>query len=760
MDSCLRKLALGMLAALAFACLCSCGKTKAPAAGTTKESKPAPVKATETKPAGQPPAPAPAPAPPEMAKPAATSTEEPAPPPKPKAVKPGPARDWKEIAQSGKLRVLVMPRSEPNGLARRMMPEDYERALLANLKQQFKIELELIPVGDFVELFSSLLEGNGDMIAASITITPERRKLFAFTTPFFHTTEQIVVSSKEKDVKTVADLVGKTGCLQPGTCYWESMEGLLKQYPGIKLAAAPPGLEPESLLLRVGARKYQFTVADDNYVENYLAYRQDVKSIYEFPGRRDLAWPVRKESKELLAKLNAFISEELPHTRNKDAKGDMPEIKRRKFLRVLTRNNPYCYFIHRGRPMGFEHDLASEFAKRSGVNAVMVTPPEWNDMIPWLMSGKGDVIASTFTMTPARKANKGIAFCRPYGSVTQTLVGRSREKAISSLQDLKGRTVVVRKSSSYWETMSKLRDSGLGFKLLAAPEDMETHEIISKVAAGEFDLTVADDIIANAESSAEAGAKSLIAVSEPEGYAWAVRAEDYQLRAEIDRFFKEEYKSTFYNLTYKKYFRNAEMASSIDRDSLQGLEFGVSPYDEIFKKYGSKFGFHWCLIAAQSYQESRFDPKAKSHLGTLGLLQLLPSTAAEMGFRDVVSPDSGVHAGVKYLSKQRDRIPKGEVDDQNRVCFALACYNAGYGHLYDARNLAEELGLSPNVWPANVEEAMKRLSEPRYASKARYGYCKSSETLNYVREIMVRYKHYSDRADAKTRREAVGGAPK
>jgi membrane-bound lytic murein transglycosylase F len=96
------------------------------------------------------------------------------------------------------------------------------------------------------------------------------------------------------------------------------------------------------------------------------------------------------------------------------------------------------------------------------------------------------------------------------------------------------------------------------------------------------------------------------------------------------------------------------------------------------------------------------------------------------------------------------------VDEYNRVCFALASYNAGYGHLYEARQLADDLGALPERLGANVEEARKLLSNPKYASKARYGYCKATETINYVRDITTRYKHYSDRADAKTRRDIVG----
>lgn len=671
----------------------------------------------------------------------------------PPPFKPGPARDWSQIAAQGSLRVAVLPRHSPSGITGSVTPEDFERALLTNFARQNNLDIECVVARKFSELGQALMAGRCDLIAASIAITPERRKAFAFTTPFRRTVEQIVVPASERSIRGLDDLAGRTGVIQPGTCYWDSMKGLVNERPAIKMTAAPEGLEPDPLLMRVGVGKYQFTVAEDSYVNCYLERRHDIKSVYEFPNSRGIAWPVRKESPALLERLNAFLVSELQICRTDNVKGDMPEIKRRGFLRVLTRNTAFCYFIHRGRSMGFEYDMVAEFAKRQGLVPVMIVPPNWSDLLPWLESGKGDMIAANMTPTSERRQNDDVSFGAPYGSMTQTLVGRSSEARMGSLQELKGRKVMVRRSSSYWSTMSALRDSGLDFKLFAAPEEMDTPEIMLKVASGEIDLSVADDAIVDAGIRAGIKIKGLISVSEPESYAWAFRVEDKALKAAADKFIKDNcrarYHSGFYNIVYKRYYVDDTLMRNVDKELLRGPSMKISPFDEVFKSYGSKYGLNWCLIAAQAFQESQFDPKAQSHLGTIGLLQVMPATARDMGFKSISDVDTGVHAGVRYLRAQLDRLSPADLKDDDMVCFALASYNAGYGHLSDARLLAESMGLNPDVWFGNVEEALKALSNPKVAATARYGYCRSFETVAYVRNIMAMFKHYTEMVETR-----------
>jgi membrane-bound lytic murein transglycosylase F len=182
-------------------------------------------------------------------------------------------------------------------------------------------------------------------------------------------------------------------------------------------------------------------------------------------------------------------------------------------------------------------------------------------------------------------------------------------------------------------------------------------------------------------------------------------------------------------------------------DSPSGGE--LSPYDDLARQYAERYGFDWRLIVSQMYQESRFDPNAKSWVGALGLLQVLPRTGKELGLENLRDPETGLHAGVKYLDWLMRRF-EPDLPVAERTWFALASYNAGVGHVRDARRLARQLDMDPDRWFNNVEKAMLLLANQRYARKARHGYVRGHEPVNYVREIRDRYLAYIKLKDEET----------
>jgi membrane-bound lytic murein transglycosylase F len=198
----------------------------------------------------------------------------------------------------------------------------------------------------------------------------------------------------------------------------------------------------------------------------------------------------------------------------------------------------------------------------------------------------------------------------------------------------------------------------------------------------------------------------------------------------------------FYNITYKKYFKNPHKIRKHVALRVDGQEGnGLSPYDAAARTYAAQYGFDWRLIVAQMYQESRFDPLAKSWVGALGLMQVMPRTAQQFGFSDLQDPDVGLHAGVRYLDWLQERFDP-ELPVQDHMWFALASYNAGVGHVRDARRLARKMGWNHNRWFGNVERAMLLLSKRKYARQARHGYVRGSEPVKYVREIRNRFNAY------------------
>ena len=392
--------------------------------------------------------------------------------------------------------------------------------------------------------------------------------------------------------------------------------------------------------------------------------------------------------------------------------------------------------------MGFEYQLISLFAKKHNLQVVAIVPPEWSDLFEWLEEGRGDIIAAGVSLTGKRRKNSSINFSVPYRKTRQYIVCRKQDKAkFKSIRDLNNHTVAVRKNSSYAEQLEKLKKDGVMLKIKVLPENIETYEIIKQVSDGIYDLTVADDVFYKT-STVYNKIAAPFAVSDSEPYVWGVRKNNSRLLKEINAFIRDVYKSKDYNILVKRYFNSHSARNKFEKAVIDKKKSKISPYDSLIKKYAYDYDLPWCLIAAQMYQESRFNPNARSWSGAVGLLQLMQKTAEEMKCSNPHNPAENIKAGVKYLKYLYDRLP-AEISGKNRICFALAAYNGGYGHVQDARKLAGSLNYDSNRWFGHVENAMRLLSEKKYYSKAKYGYCRSDEIVSYVRNILIRYVEYS-----------------
>jgi membrane-bound lytic murein transglycosylase F len=273
-----------------------------------------------------------------------------------------------------------------------------------------------------------------------------------------------------------------------------------------------------------------------------------------------------------------------------------------------------------------------------------------------------------------------------------------------------------------------------------APEDRETEELIADVAAGSIAFTVADSNIAAVEMTYRSNVQVTLALKQEQPIAYGARKENKALLAALDEFVKKRFRGLEYNVLKKEYFENKRIIESAHTDDVR-VSGTISAYDSLMKQHSKEYGLDWRLMASQSYQESRFDPHAKSWVGAQGLFQVMPATGAEMGYDNLEEPDQGIHAGIQYVSQLIDEFD-ADLPFKQRVRFALASYNCGRGHVEDARRLATEMGLNPNKWFGNVEKAMLLLQQPKYAKKARHGYCRGEEPVKYVSEIQSRYDNY------------------
>lgn len=649
------------------------------------------------------------------------------------------SKDLDQLRKAGVLRVLVPARSD--FLERAASPAAAEQALAARFARKLGLKVELIEVADANQLFDELDAGHADLIAASLTETPERQKRALFSRPLRFVKQQLVVKKGTTGVGKLEDLAGKTVTVRGSSASAETLRALAEKVPGLTLAEPEPGEDVYAVLQRVARGEVFATVADSDLLAGALTFEPELQAAFDLTEKDPIGWAFRKGATKLKAAADAFLVEHALTSFKDDAyKADLDGLKKREVLRVLTRNTATTYFLYRGEQLGFEYELMQDFAKSQGLRLEMVVPPDREQLLAWLDKGLGDVVAAGLTATDERKAQ--FAFATPYNKVSELLVVNAKTKGVESLSDLKGKTVTVRKSSSYYETLAPLAEKH-GFTIAFAPEDVETEELLDQVAQGKVFATVADSNIVDVELTYSSDVKSVGPVSDVRPLGWAVRKDQPKLKAALDAYVKKNDRGLFFNMTRNKYFKNAKVvkrATSNERSDVAGK---ISEWDDIARKYAREYELDWRLVLAQMYQESRFDPKAKSWVGALGLMQVMPATAKDLKISDVVDPDQGTHAGVKLLARYAKLFDSPAIKEKDRIRFALAAYNCGPGHVYDAQRVAKDLKLDPNKWFEHVEKAMLLLAKPAYAKRARHGYCRCGEPVNYVSQIQSRYDSYA-----------------
>ena len=592
--------------------------------------------------------------------------------------------------------------------------------------------LELVRADTVSELIPSLLANKGDVIAAGLTVTTARKTQVAFTRPWRTVDEHLVAKKGAANVpKDLKALVGRKVVVPKDSAYSESVLNV-GALPVEKDGVASPTALAEAL------NAEELTVLDDVQLDGLRAYLPDVQPLFPIATERPIAFAVRPDDATLRSKLDAFLIERAFTAGVTNDQRDLPDIKKRGTLRVLTRNNAVSFFLYRGNRDGFDYELAKGFAKSQGLMLEVVVAPTYDSMLQMLERGNADFIAASLTVTPEREQR--VAFTRPYLKVTELFVQKKGSPALTSLEQLRGRTVTVRPSSSYAEKLKPLAPR-YGFTLAAADERDEVEDLLADVDDGVIELTVADSHFFDAEAMFRPTLEAPLALSASDSVpiAFATRKTNPKLQAALDAFVARVYRGTEYNLLKKRCFGSrATITQGHERASKTG---SLSQYDAVIRQYSDRYGFDWRLMSAQAWRESRFDPRARSGAGAIGLFQVLPSTGRDLGFTRLTDPDQGTHAGIKYMSQLVQRVePSVPIDE--RVRFALAGYNAGFTRVQDARKLAASLKLDPDVWAGNVEKAMLLMARPRYSKNLRSGFCRCQEPVDYVRIIENKYESF------------------
>lgn len=431
---------------------------------------------------------------------------------------------------------------------------------------------------------------------------------------------------------------------------------------------------------------------------------------------------------------------------------DLIEVKSAGKLRALVDNSSTSYFVYKGTPMGFEYELLSRFASAIDVELAVEPIKDLDNIIDSLLVYKGDVIAANLTVTRNRTQN--VSFTKPLILSKQVLVQRypkSTDEATSLVEspaDLEGKEVYVRKNSSFYNRLQNLSDEiGGEIILKEVASNITVEQLIKKVAKGEIDYTIADEHVAKINKAFFPNIHIKTAVSLEQQIAWAVRKESPDLLIALNEWLRNFKKTTDYRVIYLKYFGNTTLYRTRVRSQLFTSKSGqLSPYDQIVKKYAKETGWDWRLLTSIIYQESQFNHNAVSWTGAQGLMQLMPTTAAEYGLDSSAGPQQNISAGIEYLEWIDKQFQEKVSDTEERRKFVLAAYNVGLGHVFDAIRLAEKNGLKKTVWDKNVAEMLLNKSKPKYYEDevVYYGYCRGSEPYKYVNEILSRYEHYKN----------------
>jgi membrane-bound lytic murein transglycosylase MltF len=363
---------------------------------------------------------------------------------------------------------------------------------------------------------------------------------------------------------------------------------------------------------------------------------------------------------------------------------------------------------------------------------VVFIPVTRDELIPSLLNGLGDIAVANLTITTQRQ--KQVDFSDPFlTGVKELLVTGPSAPSIKSIDDLSGKDIHVRRSSSYYESLIRLNTSfkkagKSQMKLVLADETFEDEDLLEMVNAGlvpmmvmdshkaQFWKQIFDNITVHQDIAVRAGGE----------IAWAFRKNSPKLKAAVNDFVKGHKKGTMLgNMLFKRYLKNTKyVKNALSEKELKKYESMVN----LFKKYAGEYGFNYLMISAQAYQESGLDHSKRSPSGAVGVMQLLPTTAKDpnINIPDIEKLENNIHAGTKYLRFIIDRYYKDEpMDEVNKMLFAFASYNAGPARINELRKKTSAMGLDPNVWFNNVEVA---------AAKSI-----GRETVQYVSNI---YKYY------------------
>lgn len=401
-------------------------------------------------------------------------------------------------------------------------------------------------------------------------------------------------------------------------------------------------------------------------------------------------------------------------------------------LVVASRNGPTTYYQDNEGYTGFDYELLRGFAQQLEVELEVVEIEDLGQIFSAINQRKVHMGAAGLTVTPKRA--QLVNFSEPYQHVTQQLIYRSNSPKPANIKDVIGKDILVIGNSSHAERLRELKKQHPDLTW-EEQYDIEMLDLMEMVHSEEVSYAVVDSNALEMNTSAYPRALAAFDLSSPEPLAWALpKTEDSSLINAANQYLNElKTSGKLAEITESFYGHVGHIDYSGALVFAKRLRTRLPKWQEPLQEAALKYNLDWQLLAALSYQESHWSPKARSPTGVRGFMMLTLSTAKEMGVTNRLDPLQSIEGGAKYFRKMYDRL-SSDITEPDRTWLALAAYNIGFFHLQDARKITQDQGANPNLW-SDVRERLPLLTKRQYYKKTRYGYARGHEAVSYVNNI-------------------------
>ncbi len=406
-------------------------------------------------------------------------------------------------------------------------------------------------------------------------------------------------------------------------------------------------------------------------------------------------------------------------------------------LKVITRNAATTFYEGPQGYAGFEYELVELFADELGVEVEYFIPDQFDKTFNMLINKQAHMAAAGLTITPGREHR--VRFGPSYQQVSQQVVYRGESYRPRNLEQMFGKSIEVIAGTSHEEELKKLQREHPELKWLSR-SDIGSEELMQRVQNKEIDYTVADSNEIAVYRRYYPMLRVAFDLTEPQPLAWAfAHAEDSSLFQAMERFFERIHKDGTLDQLLERYYGHIEQLNYVDtRTFLRQMKSRLPKYRPFFEKAATESGFEWQMLAAVGYQESHWNPRAKSPTGVRGIMMLTQITAKQVNVTKRWDPEQSIMGGARYMRFVDKRIPK-RIQQPDRFWLMLAAYNIGYAHLEDARILTQRAGDAPDKW-ADIKKHLPKLSKKRWYKQTKHGYARGNEAVKYVDNIRNYYE--------------------